>query len=149
MNSHPLDLDETDWAILRLLQDDARLSYSEIGRRVHLSQPAVAERVRALEEQDIITGYHASLNMSRIGRPVTAFIRVATGTTADAEQISALMRDFSEVLELHRVTGIDGVVLRVAAPSIARLNEILNTIGKVSVPVTSIVLESDWTRRTV
>ena len=48
-----------DWALLAELQDDARLSYSELSRRVHLSAPAVAERVRRLEETGVITGYHA------------------------------------------------------------------------------------------
>jgi Lrp/AsnC family leucine-responsive transcriptional regulator len=142
-------LDETDWAILELLQEDARLSFSEIGRRVHLSQPAVAERVRLMEESSVITGYHAAVDTSRLDLPIMAFIRTATGTKGDTEQILAYARDLPEVIEFHRVTGVDGVVLKVVAPSIARLNVIIHEPGEMCVPTTSIVLVSDLKRRTI
>jgi len=59
-------LDSTDWKILRELQRDARLSYNELGRRVGLSAPAVAERVRKLEDAGVITGYGARIDPAQV-----------------------------------------------------------------------------------
>jgi Lrp/AsnC family transcriptional regulator, leucine-responsive regulatory protein len=143
------NLDDTDWAILRLLQDDARLSFSEMGRRVHLSQPAVAERVHVLEERGIITGYHASVNPYKLGFPILAFIHVAARTVPETAQASEVIQDIPEILECHRITGIDGMILKAIAPSIERLDEIIHDIARVSAPTTSVVLGTDFTRRTI
>ena len=62
-----VSLDAIDHAILRELQSDARLSYSEIGRRVHISTPTAAERVRRMEREGVITGYHAAVDPARLG----------------------------------------------------------------------------------
>ena len=67
-------LDSTDWKILRLLQQDARLSYNELGRRIGLSAPATTERVRRLEEAGIITGYSAQIDPTKVGMPLLALI---------------------------------------------------------------------------
>src|SRR5690606_42076999 len=69
-------LDAVGRRILEELQRDARLSYAELGRRVHLSTPAVAERVRRMEEAGIITGYHAAVNPAALGLPIRAILRV-------------------------------------------------------------------------
>src|SRR6476661_2366825 len=72
-----LELDAMDAKILDILQADARTTLAEIGRRIHMSQPAVAERVRRMEAADIISGYHARVNPAALGYAITAFIRVA------------------------------------------------------------------------
>src|SRR3546814_5110246 len=69
-------LDKVGWQLLRVLQEDARLSFSELGRRVGLSSPAVAERVRRMEDSGIITGYRALVEPSKLGYPTTAFIHL-------------------------------------------------------------------------
>lgn len=71
-------LDETGWNILRELQRDARQSFPELGRRVGLSSPAVAERVRKLEDAGVITGYGARINPAKVGLPMMAFVRLTT-----------------------------------------------------------------------
>ena len=71
------DVDRVDWHILTELQADARLSFNELSRRVKLSAPAVADRVRRLEDAGVVTGYHAHVDLERIGRPVRAVV-VAT-----------------------------------------------------------------------
>src|SRR5260370_41934674 len=71
-------LDETGWLLLQELQQNARLSYSELGQRVGLSAPAVADRIHKLEEAGIITGYRAEVNVSKLGLPITAIIRLAS-----------------------------------------------------------------------
>src|SRR5262249_57450422 len=65
-------LDDTDWQVLKELQADGRLSFHELGRRVGLSAPAVAERVRRLEEAGVIAGDHARVGPARAGKPAAA-----------------------------------------------------------------------------
>ncbi|MEV5714306.1 Lrp/AsnC family transcriptional regulator [Amycolatopsis mediterranei] len=69
-------LDDVDWRLLDLLQADGRLSFKELGRRINLSAPAVAERVRRLEETGVITGYRAQVDARRAGRPLQAFVEM-------------------------------------------------------------------------
>ena len=76
-------LDETGWQILYELQQEARLSYGEIGQRVGLTAPAVSERVRKLEEAGVITGYHAEVDRALVGLPVTAIIRMGLESSPD------------------------------------------------------------------
>lgn len=69
-------LDKLSWQILRELQSDARLSYNELGRRIGLSAPATAERVRKLEDAGVISGYGARIELAKVGLPLTAFIHL-------------------------------------------------------------------------
>ena len=71
-------LDGTGWQLLQELQQNARLSYSELGQRVGLSAPAIADRIRKMEEAGIITGYRAEVNMSKLGLPVMAIVRLGS-----------------------------------------------------------------------
>jgi Lrp/AsnC family leucine-responsive transcriptional regulator len=72
-----VELDDVNWQILVALQENARVSFSELGRRVGLTPPAVAERVRRLEEAGVITGYRAQLDVAKLGLPLSAIIRLA------------------------------------------------------------------------
>jgi Lrp/AsnC family leucine-responsive transcriptional regulator len=69
-------LDDVDWRLLEALQADGRLSFKELGRRINLSAPAVAERVRRLEETGVITGYRADVDARRAGQPLQAFVEM-------------------------------------------------------------------------
>ena len=142
-------LDRTDVEILRLLQENARMTFSEIGRRVHLSQPAVAERVRLMEDAELITGYHAHVDSTKLGYPILAVIHVEVRTLFENEQICSLAKRLPEVLECHRITGRDGMLLKLVTPSITRLNEIIKAIAEFSPPTTSIVLSTDFHRKNV
>src|SRR5215203_2515994 len=70
-------LDSIGWRILCELQANSRLSFSELGRRVGLTPPAAAERVRRLEEAGVIAGYRLELNVERLGLPLLAWVRLA------------------------------------------------------------------------
>ena len=70
------NLDDVDWAILNELQNDARISLSELGRRVSLSASATTERVRQLEARGIVTGYRAVIDLTKVGYPVLAVVRL-------------------------------------------------------------------------
>src|ERR1700730_4139048 len=111
-------LDETGWHILQALQHNARLSYSELGQRVGLSSPAVAERVRRMEDAGIIRGYHAEVDLSRIGFPITAVIRVSSSVGESCTRLASYAQDIPEVLECYRVTGSDSLVLKVVGLSV-------------------------------
>ena len=136
------------WRILGALQADARLSFSELGRRVGLSPPAAAERVRRLEDAGIISGYRAELNLERLGFPITAIIRVSTPEPQFA-RLKAVIAELSEVLECHHVTGADSLVLKVTALSVGHLEKVIEQIGRHGTPTTSIILSSPIAKRAV
>jgi len=142
-------LDDVGRRILRELQGDARLSYAELGRRIGLTLPAVAERVRRLEEAGIISGYRTDIDLEKIGLPITAFIRVATPNEVQGGQLVALCRGLSEVLECHRVTGDDSYLLKVAVTSVQHLEMLIRKITIHGQPTTSIVLSSPIAHRMV
>jgi Lrp/AsnC family transcriptional regulator, leucine-responsive regulatory protein len=140
-------LDELDWQILEELQQDARLSFSEIARRINLSQPTVAERVRRLEETGVITGYHACIDTSRIGLPVTAYIRLTVPTYA-VSKVDEIIRGLGSIEECHRITGDDCLIIKAHAASVQTLEEVLKQLTQYGTTSTSIVLSSVVTRRT-
>ncbi len=137
------------WRILRELQEDARLSYAELGRRIGLTLPAVAERVRRLEEAGIIRGYRVRLNREKLGLPITAYIRVATENEVQGSHLTALARELPEVLECHRITGDDSYIMRVAVTSVQHLESVLSKVTLHGQPTTSIILSSPVTHKVV
>ena len=90
-------IDEIDRKLLSELQSDARISYAELGRRVGLTTPAVIERVRKLEDAQIVTGYHAEIEPGKVGMPITAFIRMSI-TGVDYSHIIEVAEQSKEIL---------------------------------------------------
>lgn len=141
-------LDGTDWRILSELQQDGRLSFNQLGRKVNLSAPATADRVRRLEETGVIAGYQARIDPARAGLPLTAFVklRCAPGrcllrTTASDE--------IPEVVEIHKLSGSSCTLLRVRAASMPHLEEIFERIGRHGETDTQIVLSTQYEGRPV
>lgn len=134
-------LDRISLNLLRELQADARLSYAELGRRVGLTTPAVAERVKRLEEAKIILGYRAEIDPAKIGLPILAFIRMSI-VGVDFAQIVRVAEDSEEVLECHRGTGGDSFILKVAVADVAHLQRMIDKLMPYGVTTTSIVLSS-------
>jgi len=141
-------LDDVGWRILAALQDNGRLSFAELGRRVNLSLPAVAERVRRMEEAGVITGYHAAVDMGKLGLPIGAFIRVSTSKEGCA-RVTALAAERPEIRECHRVTGTDSYIMKVAVASMAHLEELIDRLMPLGPFATSIVLSSPVVKRVV
>lgn len=148
MNSKK-SLNAVDWKILCDLQENARLSFSELGRRAGLTPPAAAERVRRLQEAEIISGYRTVVNAAALGRSVTAFIRVTTSNEETCAQLATLTRDLPDVLECHRVTGDDSYIMRIAVPSVQHLEALLDKLLPYGKLTTSIVLSSPVTHRVI
>lgn len=142
-------LDGTGWRILRELQENARITFTELAQRVALTPPAVSERVRRMEEAGIIAGYRVQLDAEKVGLPITAFIRVTTSGGGNCARLGALVRDLPEVLECHRVTGGDSYVMKVVVRSVPALQELIDRLMPYGEPTTSIVLSSPVTHRTV
>ena len=141
-------LDHINWKLLYLLQEDARRSFSELGRAVGLSSPAVAERVRRMEEAGIITGYHAAVNPGKLGVALLTFIRLSeVGDQSD--RLTNLLQEVPEVVECHRVTGSDSYILKVMATSIAHLEALIDRLVPYGQVTTSLVLSSPVVRRIV
>lgn len=103
-------LDDVGWHLLGLLQEDARLSFKELGRRVGLAPSSVAERVHKMEEAEILLGYHAEINLEKVGLPVMAFIRMNTAGQNSA-RIALLLADMPEILECYRLTGSEAFIV--------------------------------------
>lgn len=136
-----MKVDELDRRILAELQEDARLSYNELSRRLNLSPPAVAERVRRLERDKVITGYHAHVDLARAGRPVTALVQVQCyGARCVLRDPAA--RTWPEVLQLHRVTGGACCVLLVAVASMAEFETFIDRLADYGTPSSTMVLSS-------
>lgn len=100
-------MDALDYRILDLLQRNGRATQLEIARTVRLSQPAVAERIRKLEERGVITGYTARVEPSRLGKDITAFIGLNIDHPKYFEGFTEKVKGLPEVLEAHRVAGQD------------------------------------------
>ncbi len=125
------NLDTTDRKILRLLSADGRSSYQGVADEVGLSRPAVMERVKRLEESGYITGYGAHLNRVKLGYPVTAFVAVRYGnsTYVGDEPRMREMAKHPGVIECHHVAGEDCYILKVVAPDLEGVQEILRTMS--------------------
>jgi Lrp/AsnC family leucine-responsive transcriptional regulator len=139
------DLDEKDLLILEALQADARTPLSELGRSIGLSQPAMSERVKRLEESGVIDGYGARLNMKALGLGMAAIIRLRT----IHENIRPCLQRFSEIpniVEVHRVTGDDCFVLKVLVPAPEELETLVDRIAGFGAVTTSVVLRSEAPR---
>ena len=139
-------LDQTAWRLLRELQADARLSFSELARRVGMSTPAVAERVRRLEESGAIVGYRATVDRARLGRSLGAFLRLTTSTTS-YQRVIALCGSLDAVIECHHITGEDCFLIRLAVTSVAELEDVIARFRRFGTAHTSVVLSSPVTEK--
>lgn len=130
--------DVTDWAILVELQRDGRIPLTELARRVNLSASAATERVRRLESAGVITGYRATLDLVKVGRPVLAVVRLKYPGSKH-QPLYKLLDGTLEILECLRTTGDDCYVLKVAAKSMAHLEQIVDELAQFGSTTTNVV----------
>ena len=130
--------DATDLRILGELQADARLSLAELGRRVGLSSPAVAERLQRLEQEEVILGYHARLNPRKLGMELSAVIRVRPAP-GQLQNIAELARRTAEVVDCRRITGEDCYIMTAHVRDIEHLEEVIDQFAAHGQTTTSIV----------
>lgn len=137
-------MDPIDLRLLDLLQRSGRATQLELAKAVGLSQPAVAERIRKLEDRKIITGYAARVDAARLGVDITAFIGVGIEHPKFFDGFTKKVMALDEVLECHRVAGDDSYLLKVKTRNTRSLDrllvEVLRTIPGVTRTHTTIVL---------
>jgi Lrp/AsnC family leucine-responsive transcriptional regulator len=138
-------LDRVGQKIITALVQDARLPFREIGRQVGLTGPAVAERVRQMEDTGLIRGYHAEIDPQQAGCAVQAFIRLRTAPE-HYPRLLKLLDALPDVIECHHVTGEDAFYLRVAAQSTSALEQVIARLSPFGATATAIILSTPLQR---
>ena len=133
--------DPVNLSILTELQQNPRLTMSELGRRVGLSSPAVTERVRRLEETQVIRGYRLEIDPTALGLPIAAYVRIRPNP-GQLPRIADLSASIPEIVECHRVTGEDCFILKVYLPSLDQLDRILDRFLMFGTTTTSLIQSS-------
>jgi Lrp/AsnC family leucine-responsive transcriptional regulator len=145
-NAEDALLDATNLKLLAELQSDARLSLAELGRRVGLSSPAVADRLRRLEQEGVITAYRAEVDPRRLGYSLGVLIRIRPAPRQLAA-VAELARETPEVVECHRVTGDDCYVMTAHVRDVEHLEEVIDQFAAYGQTTTSIMQSSPVPRR--
>jgi Lrp/AsnC family transcriptional regulator, leucine-responsive regulatory protein len=139
-------LDAVNLQLLDELSRDGRLGIAELGRRIGMSAPAVADRVQRLERAGVITGYHAEINPGAVGFPVSAVVRIRP-SPGQLQRIPEIARETPEVAECYRITGEDCYLLRLHLRAIDELEDVLDRFTPYGLTTTSIIHSSPVPRR--
>ncbi|MGA3045235.1 MAG: Lrp/AsnC family transcriptional regulator [Terracidiphilus sp.] len=146
----PAELDRIAWKIIEELQQNARISWAELGRRVGLTTPAVAERVHRLEKLGVIRGFHADIDLERLGMPIMIFVRLSmSGPESLVRAFQQQAKIWEEVLECHRVTGSDSFIVKARVVSVEHLEIFLDDLGHYGTTSTATVLSSPVLQRVI
>jgi DNA-binding Lrp family transcriptional regulator len=138
-------LDETDQSILKYLTEDARVSASEIGRRVGLSPAAAKRRIDRLEHLGIITGYTATIDYAKLGNEIQAFVELRFDGSTKVGDIDRTVADVPEVVEAFTTAGDPDALARIRVNDLDHLKQVIDRIrrtGRVTGTKTLIVLGS-------
>jgi Lrp/AsnC family leucine-responsive transcriptional regulator len=139
--SADVTLDETNRKLLAELQDHARLSLAELGRRVGLSSPAVADRLQRLESDGCITAYRTDLDPKALGYSLSAVVRVRPASR-QLQRVAEIARASPEVVECHRITGEGCFFLKAHVRTIGHLEELIDRFTPYGQTTTSIIQSS-------
>jgi len=123
-----VSLDDVDSAILRLLTEDGRMSFTALGEKVSLSPNAARDRVRALAARGVITGFHAHLDQGRVDRRLRALIDVRLRTPDHAEQFEKVITGHAAIEEAVHVTGPSDYVIRVRCADPTELDDLIRLL---------------------
>jgi Lrp/AsnC family leucine-responsive transcriptional regulator len=134
-------IDDINRKLLTELQDDARLTVAELGRRVGLSSPAVAERLQRLERSGAIMGYHAKVDPRALGLFLPAVIRIRPAPR-ELHKVAELAQRTPEVVECLRITGEDCFIMKLHLRDVEHLEEVIDQFVIYGQTTTSIVQSS-------
>lgn len=121
-------LDDIDRQILSLVQADCKAALAKVGEQVGLSAPSVVERIRKLESEGFIRGYHARLDPVRLGMDVTAFLGVWVAHPCSLEALEADLARVQDVLECHHVTGGPSLLVKVKTRNTESLQRLISEV---------------------
>jgi len=134
-------MDLTDYRILEILIKDGRMPMKELAQKVALSAPAVAERVKRLEEENIITGYKAIINYEKLGKTINVLINVDINVQK-TEKFTEFINKEDSIIECHHVTGPYCKILKARLEDIASLEKLIGKIQMFGDTETFIILSS-------
>ncbi len=144
-------LDQTDRMLLALLKQDAKRKYSELGEAVHLSPPAVHERVKKLERAGTINRYTIEIDPEKLGLTLRAFVRIHI-SRVPCEELARALQAFPEVVECFSSAGEESMLIKVHTTSPSALEALLNHIRQmpgVERVLTSIILTTHFQRENI
>lgn len=134
-------MDSTDYKIIEILLEDGRIPMKELAQRVSLSAPAVAERVKRLEEEEIITGYKAKINYAKLGKKINVLINVGMNVQRN-EKFMEFIKTEDSIIECHHITGPYCKILKARLEDIPSLEKLIGKIQMFGDTETFIVLSS-------
>jgi Lrp/AsnC family transcriptional regulator, leucine-responsive regulatory protein len=135
-------MDNLSWKILAELQKNARITASEIGRRVGLTAPAVAERISKMEDEGVIQGYRTVIDYDKVGLAVKVFIHFKSTSLKHFEMMKVIGA-IPQIIEWHTVTGDSCMLLKVVVPTTRDLESVIEQLGKYGETSTSIILSGN------
>lgn len=134
-------LDEIDARLLEALIENARISITDLARRVGLSAPSVSERVKRLEEAGVIEGYSVRINPEALGLPLSAWLRIRP-VPGELKTVAEILRGLPEIVECHRITGEDCFIARAHVRSVEDLEALIDEVIPYAMTNTSIIQSS-------
>jgi len=145
MKKMEYNLDQVDLQIIRTIQDNARINNADIARELGMAPSAILERVKKLEQKDVILQYHAKINPAALGQTLLSFIFIKCADIME-DHIPQMLSEIPEVQEVHDIAGDDGYLIKVRTADTAGLVDLMrNSIGKIDGILstrTTIVLET-------
>lgn len=140
------NLDQTDLQIIRLIQDNARINNADIARELGMAPSAILERVKKLEQKEIILHYNAKINPAALGQTLLSFIFIKCADMMEQDHISTMLTEIPEVQEVHDIAGDDGYLIKVRTKDTAGIVDLMrNKLGRIEGILstrTTIVLET-------
>lgn len=125
-------LDEIDLKILRMMQDNARINNADLARELGMAPSAVLERVKKLEQKEVLLAYHAKINPTALEQRMLSFIFIKVDEIIGDEHTGRLLAEIPEVLEVHDIAGDDGYMIKVrTADSLALVHLMRNSLSKI------------------
>ncbi|GAA4315935.1 Lrp/AsnC family transcriptional regulator [Pontixanthobacter gangjinensis] len=134
-------MDKLNWAILEELQKNARVSFSEIGRKIGLTSPAVAERVRKMEDAGIINSYKVNLSHQKAGYQLKAIITLRA-FTGRLKAFLETVKEFKEVVNCYRITGNENIIMEVVLRDQVHLEKLIDRLITYGETRTHIILSN-------
>jgi len=147
-NTEDREIDPVNVRLLGELQADARLSVAELGRRVGLSAPAVAERLARLQDAGVITGFRTDVDPRALGYALSVVLRVRPAPRQLAK-VAEVARESSEIVECHRITGEDCFFMKLHVRDVGHLEEVIDRFLPFGQTTTSIIQSSPVAARGV
>ena len=135
------NLSELDWQLLRLLQEDGRMSVSELSKQLGRSRSNISEHMEKLQDIGVLTGISANIDMAKLGFGISAFVRIQTSSAKLQDLISSI-REQAEVSECHVLTGTDLFIIRVYARDMDHLRELIHGFTLIGTTQTEIIFST-------